>query len=85
MFFVFVGRNATTGVGNRLTGHLSYWGNYYAFRDKNAALEFIEEKERCSESGDIIKLVSIWSGRKYSLGQTVSDYVKKLSGLDYED
>jgi hypothetical protein len=72
-FYVWVGQNATTGAPNRLTGHLSFYGDFIAFKTKQQRDEYFDNWRRVNPSERCFKCTAN-TGRQFKLGMSVYDY-----------
>lgn len=79
-FYVWIGQNASTGTPNRLTGRLSMYGRYMAFKSDAYRNEYIDQWRSYNPSEYIVKC-NISTGRQYSLGDTLKDYVDYMENV----
>ncbi len=79
-YFVFKGKNASTGCSNRRTGRMSFYGEFIAFESKAKALKFVEDNTT-GYVGDICVAGTKRTLRKYYQGISVADYNEYMDQL----
>lgn len=80
MWLVFIGQNASTGKPNPITGCYSNWGKYRKFNSKKERDLYVEEWSSYNPS-EFCRPCGVKSGRQYSLGWTVCEYIEYLNYL----
>jgi hypothetical protein len=79
--YVFVGCNATTGKPHPITGRLSNYGSFIAFKSKADALRYVSEY-RCNGFGEFAKAGTVNTLRRYKQGLSLFQYYDSLLMLD---
>lgn len=80
-YYVFKGQNASTGVPNKKTGRMSFFGSILKFDSKNDALKFVDEHDR-GYAQQLCIAGTKKTMRKYCLGMTVKNIEECLSYIE---
>ena len=86
-YYVFIGQNATTGTPHHITGRLSNYGNFIAFKNKADAVRYANEFHS-NNSSEFAIAGTVNTLRKYKQGMSWHNYLDMLLMLDclsYDD
>lgn len=83
-YYAFLGKTASTGQANKITGRFSNYGRFYAFSSIKKRDAFIR-RNTTAYRDHICAACNLKTGRQYAAGQSMRDYLDTMMYVDISE